>query len=91
MAVMARIEKMLRVDLTGLSLSEAEAEVAALIDEAQEAALRDYEITMVDLGCIGSSAIDRELARRRAELETTREELLGRLRAFIKRGGKKLQ
>jgi DNA-nicking Smr family endonuclease len=62
MAVMARTEKMPRVDLTGLSLSEAEAEVAALIDEAQEAALRDYEITMVDLGCIGSSAIDRELA-----------------------------
>ena len=82
---------MRHVDLHGLTLPEAEAAVAALIDEAQEAALEDYEIAMADLGCTERDDIDAELARRRAELETVREELLARFRAFVDRCGKRLQ
>lgn len=73
------------------TLAEAEAVVAALIDEAQQTALEDFEIAMADLGTTDRNDIDRQLACRRAELETVREELLARFRAFVKRGGKKLQ
>ena len=77
-----------RIDLQGLTLAEAEAQVAALIDDAQQTALEDFEISLADLS---STEIDRQIACRRAELETVREELLVRLRAFVKRGGKRLQ
>jgi hypothetical protein len=81
------MEKM-RVDLHGLALAAAELEVAALIDEAQAAALQDYLLAMIDLG--RTDDLDRELSRRRAELEVVREELLAKFRAFVARGGKQL-
>jgi hypothetical protein len=79
------------VDLHGLTLAQAEAEVAALIDEAQQTALEDFEIAMADLGSTARDDIDAELERRRAELRLLRDAALARLRDFVKRGGQKLQ
>jgi hypothetical protein len=81
------MEKM-RVDLRGLSLAEAEAEVSAMIDEAQAAALQDYLLAMIDLG--RTDDLNRQLACRRAELEVIRERILVKFRAFVSRGGQPL-
>lgn len=79
------------VDLSGCTtVEEAKAKVAALIAERQEDFLADYEITLVDHG-VTDDELRCELAYRRTEMETVREELLARLRAFVKHGGKMLQ
>jgi hypothetical protein len=71
--------KMRHVDLRRLTIADAEARVLALITERQEDLLADYEITLVDRG-VTADDLRRELACRRAELETVREKLLDRLR-----------
>jgi hypothetical protein len=73
------------------TLAEAEAEVAALIDEAQETALEDFEIALIDLDRTERNDIYCELACRRAELEAVREEILDRFRALVRGDGKTLQ
>jgi hypothetical protein len=46
----------------GLTLADAEAQVAALIDDAQQTTLEDFEISLADLS---STEIDRQIACRR--------------------------
>jgi hypothetical protein len=75
-----------RVDLSGLSLGDAEASIMAMIDAKQEASLGSYETTLIDFGA-DREEIDTEPARYRGQSAAWRDEPLACLLGYLARGG----
>jgi DNA-nicking Smr family endonuclease len=73
------------VDLHGLTLAEAEAKVRALVADAQEESLANFEIEMIDHGA-DPEDLAATLAGQRAQHVRWREELMARWREMALRG-----
>jgi hypothetical protein len=81
------------VDLHGLSLEEAEAEVRAMVNDAQADELEQLEAQLIEFGgdLADHAAVARLLAERAAEHARLREAAITKWRALVARGGKGLQ
>ena len=69
------------VDLSGLTLDEAEAKIGDTIDEIQQ------EATAAFMASVGADFVDEDAIERRAEIVQARNQLIKKMRAMVARGG----